>query len=143
VIPPHLLAAQGRLLRLWVGAMMNAIMRRRARTETSTLFLLDEAAQLGPLDELRQAVTLLRGYGLQTWSFWQDASQLRHLYPSDWQTMVNNSKVVQCFGANTMVAASDMAAMKPSSPNCPTTGPIRFLQTPSTRTRFMIRHVTP
>ena len=47
--------------------MMNAIMRRRARTETSTLFLLDEAAQLGPLDELRQAVTLLRGYGLQTW----------------------------------------------------------------------------
>src|SRR3546814_14619691 len=51
-------------------------MRRRARPEASTLFVLDEAAQLGTFNELRQAVTLLRGYGLQTWSFWQDASQL-------------------------------------------------------------------
>ena len=36
---------------------------------------------------------------------------MRQLYPADWQTMVNNSKVVQCFGANTMVAAADMAAI--------------------------------
>ncbi|HMO74153.1 MAG TPA: type IV secretory system conjugative DNA transfer family protein [Sphingopyxis sp.] len=109
VMPPHMLISHGRLLRLWVGALMTAIMRRRSRPELSTLFVLDEAAQLGTFNELRQAVTLLRGYGLQTWSFWQDASQLRHLYPHDWQTMINNSKVVQCFGANTMLAAQSMA----------------------------------
>lgn len=109
VMPPHMLLTHGRLLRLWVGALMTAIMRRRSKPELSTLFVLDEAAQLGTFNELRQAVTLLRGYGLQTWSFWQDASQLRHLYPDDWQTMVNNSKVVQCFGANTMLAARSMA----------------------------------
>ena len=45
-----------------------------------------EAAQLGTLGALRQAVTLLRGYGLQVWSFWQDLSQVRNLYPQDWQT---------------------------------------------------------
>ncbi|MFN3857429.1 MAG: type IV secretory system conjugative DNA transfer family protein [Caulobacter sp.] len=111
VLPPHMLISHGRLLRLWIGALMIAIMRRRARPAQSTLFILDEAAQLGPFNELRQAVTLLRGYGLRTWSFWQDASQLRQLYPEDWQVMVNNCKVVQCFGANTMLAANDMAAI--------------------------------
>lgn len=111
VMPPHMLNSHGRLLRLWVGALMTAIMRRRSKPELSTLFVLDEAAQLGSFHELRQAVTLLRGYGLQTWSFWQDASQLRHLYPHDWQTMVNNSKVVQCFGANTMLAAQSMSEL--------------------------------
>ena len=47
---------------------------------------------------LRQAITLLRGSGLQTWTFWQDFSQLRQLYPNDWQTIVNNSGVLQVFG---------------------------------------------
>src|SRR5690606_20816379 len=61
------------------------------------------------LSELRQAITLLRGYGLQTWSFWQDVSQLKLLYPRDWETMVNNCRVVQAFGANNMNAASAMA----------------------------------
>lgn len=111
VLPPHMMESHARVLRLWIGALMTAIMRRRARPARSTLFVLDEAAQLGPLPQLRQAVTLLRGYGLQTWSFWQDASQLRHLYPEDWQTMVNNCRVVQMFGANTMLAAEGMAAL--------------------------------
>jgi type IV secretion system protein VirD4 len=109
VLPPHMLESHGRLLRLWIGCLMTAIMRRRGRPKRSTLFLLDEVAQLGTLASLRQAITLLRGYGLQTWSFWQDASQLRNLYPYDWQTMLNNSQVVQCFGANNMLAAKEMA----------------------------------
>lgn len=61
VVPPHMLVSHGRLLRLWVGSLMTAIMRRRARPPLSTLFILDEAAQLGTFNELRQAVTLLRG----------------------------------------------------------------------------------
>lgn len=109
VVPPSHLESHGRLLRLWISALMTAVLRRRRRPDRSTLFILDEAAQLGPLDQLRQAVTLLRGYGLQTWSFWQDVTQLKHLYPTDWQTMINNCRVVQAFGANNLVAAQDMA----------------------------------
>ena len=111
VVPPHMLEPLGRLLRLWISCLMTAIMRRRTKPEHATLFLLDEAAQLGPLTQLRQAITLLRGYGLQTWSFWQDASQLRRHYPHDWQTMINNCRAVQCFGANTMLAAEGMASI--------------------------------
>jgi len=111
VLPPAMLESHGRLLRLWISTLMAAIMRRRRRPDLSTLFLLDEAAQLGPLPQLRQALTLLRGYGLQTWSFWQDVTQLHHLYPNDWQTMVNNCRVVQAFGANNMIAAKSMAEL--------------------------------
>lgn len=108
VIPPHMLESHGRLLRLWISTLLSAITRRRAQPRQSTLFLLDEAAQLGTLPQLRQAITLLRGYGLQTWSFWQDVSQLQLLYPSDWRTMVNNCQVLQCFGALNLIAAKAM-----------------------------------
>src|SRR3546814_13098496 len=94
VMPPHMLGPHGRLLRLWVGALMTAIMRRRARPEASTLFVLDEAAQLGTFNELPQAVTLLRGYWLKPWSFWQDAPHLQYLSPDDWPPMVTNHQVV-------------------------------------------------
>ncbi len=111
VLPPHMLESHGRLLRLWLGAIMTCITRRRSRPAHPTLFILDEAAQLGELPQLRQAITLLRGYGLQTWSFWQDVSQLQLLYPRDWKTMVNNCKVIQCFGALNQIAATDMAGL--------------------------------
>lgn len=111
VLPPHMLESHGRLLRLWVSALIAAVTRRRGRPEKSTLFILDEAAQLGTLPQLRQAITLLRGYGLQTWSFWQDRSQLVRLYPDDWHTMINNCRVLQCFGLLNMNAARDVASL--------------------------------
>ncbi len=111
IIPSDKLESHGSLLKIWVGSLIAAITRRQAPPPKPTLFMLDEAAQLGPLPQLRQAITLLRGYGLQTWSFWQDVSQLHRLYPADWETMVNNCKVLQAFGANNMNAASAMAGL--------------------------------
>jgi type IV secretion system protein VirD4 len=98
IIPPEKLESHRGLLRLWVAALLCAVTSRRRLPEQRTLFILDECAQLGTFPLLRQAVTLLRGYGLQVWSFWQDLSQLRELYPHDWQAMVNNAEVLQVFG---------------------------------------------
>lgn len=109
VLPPHMLASHGRYLRIVISSLLALVTRRRARPERPTLFIIDEAAQLGTLDELRSAVTLMRGYGLQTWSFWQDVSQIRNLYPEDWQTMVNNCRVFQAFGAANLAAAREMS----------------------------------
>lgn len=123
---------------------MRALMRRRSRPAQRTLLLLGEAAQLGPSDGLRAAVTLLRGYGVQTWSFWQDMSQLQNLYPQDWKTIVNNCHVIRSFGCGSALLARDVAdlhglphsqvlswtgtrwcsrspAMRPWSPSAPTT----------------------
>ena len=111
VLPPDKLESHSKLLRMWIGTFMAALFRRRFKPELPTLFLLDEAAQLGSMPALRQAMTLLRGYGVRTWSFWQDFSQLRLLYPQDWETMYNNCQVHQCFGLTTLRAADAAQAM--------------------------------
>jgi type IV secretion system protein VirD4 len=98
VLPPEKMLSHRALLRLWVVTLLTTVMRRRRLPRQRTLFLLDEAAQLGPLDLLPQSVSLLRGYGLQVWTFWQDLSQLMKLYPQNWESLVNNAAVLQVFG---------------------------------------------
>ncbi len=109
VLPPDKLASHGALLRLWIGTLLKMVVTRTRRPEQDTLFILDECAQLGPLEELRAAMTLLRGYGLRVWAFFQDLSQLRRLYPQDWQTMLNNAAVFQAFGVSNHVMATELA----------------------------------
>jgi len=107
VIPPEKLESHKTLLRLWISTLLTAVTSRREIPRLRTLFILDECAQLGSLPALRQSITLLRGYGLQVWAFFQDLSQLRLLYPQDWQTMVNNCGVLQSFGFNNQLMARD------------------------------------
>jgi type IV secretion system protein VirD4 len=109
LIPPEKLESHGALLRIWISCLIKLILRRREKVEKNTLFILDEAAQLGHFPPLRQAITLLRGYGLQTWSFWQDLSQLKRLYPNDWETMYNNCRAHQYFGITTPLLADQIA----------------------------------
>jgi type IV secretion system protein VirD4 len=88
-----------------VGVLLLTVMGRKRRPDRSTLFLLDEAAQLGEFAPLRQAMTLLRGYGLQVWPFFQDLSQMQRLYARDWRTIFNNAGLFQVFGvANHLMA---------------------------------------
>ena len=62
------------------------------------------------MELLTNAITLLRGYGLQTWSFWQDASQLTTLYP-EWETLYNNCRIHQNFGITNARLAKQIAAL--------------------------------
>lgn len=98
VIPPEKLESHRAVLRAWVATLLTAVLRRNRLPDLRTLFVVDEAAQLGEMPLLRTAMTLLRGYGLQCWTFWQDLGQLRQLYPDDWTTMVSNSAALQAFG---------------------------------------------
>ncbi len=98
VIPPEKLESHRAVLRVWLATLLTAVLRRSTIPEHRTLFIVDEAAQLGEMPLLRTAMTLLRGYGLQCWTFWQDLGQLKSLYTDDWSTMVSNSAVLQAFG---------------------------------------------
>jgi len=98
VLPPERLESHGQLLRLWLTTIITTITRRRKAPKTRTLLVVDEAAQLGNLPALKSALTLLRGYGLTTWTFWQSPSQLQSVYPKDWRTIIDNAAVVQAFG---------------------------------------------
>lgn len=111
IMPPSKLSSHRGLLRLWLGTLMLALTHRDIMPAQRTLLLIDEAAQLGRLEPLLQAITLLRGYGVQSWTFWQDVSQLQALYPQEWPTIVNNCAVVQLFGARNRRMAEDYAAL--------------------------------
>ncbi len=116
VLPPDKLHSHRAVLRLWLGVLMTALMRRTSIPEQRTLLMLDEVAQLGTLGTLRQAITLLRGYGVQVWTFWQDLSQLKLLYPQDWPTIVNNAAVLQAFGISNGLMAAECAAVMGCEP---------------------------
>ncbi|WP_433349394.1 type IV secretory system conjugative DNA transfer family protein [Micromonospora sp. CA-111912] len=109
VIPPHKLRTHQRLLRAWVGCLLYYVMNSRSMNQSRLLFLIDEAAQLGRFSLLQDAITLLRGYGLRTWTFWQDLAQLTSLYDVAGETMINNSGVLQVFGPANFGAARDLS----------------------------------
>jgi type IV secretion system protein VirD4 len=117
ILPPDKLHSHRAVLRLWLGVIMTALVRRPTIPDQRTLVLLDEAAQLGSLGVLRQAVTLLRGFGVQVWTYWQDLSQLKRLYPEDWNTIINNAGVVQAFGVGNGLMAAECAAVLGCKPD--------------------------
>jgi type IV secretion system protein VirD4 len=109
VMPPEYMESHSRLLRAWLWTLIRTILMRQSPPELPTLFLLDEVGQLGTMPILRQAVTLLRSYGVRVWSFWQNLAQLRQCYPRDWETMIDNSRVLQAFGVTNYRMARELA----------------------------------
>lgn len=110
VLPPDKLDSHRPLLRLWVHALLLTVMRRPVLPVRPTLFLIDEAAQLGTLPALRTALTYLRGVGgLQVWTLWQDLSQIERLYPDDWETVLDNCAVLSTFGVGNPLMAARLA----------------------------------
>ena len=111
VIPPDKLSSHRSLLRLWLGTLTRVLTTRKVVPRLDTLMLIDEAAQLGRMQEIVSGITLLRGYGLRLWTYWQDLSQVRTLYPNEWPTMLNNCTTVQLFGARNWRMAEEFASV--------------------------------
>ncbi len=116
VIPPENLVSHGAVLRMWIGVLLTAMTRRKHLPKSNTLFLLDEIAQCGKLGALRQAITLMRGYGVQTLTFWQDLAQLQTTY-EDWRSLLNNCAALMTFGAANHEMAATMAGIMGVSPH--------------------------
>ncbi len=113
ILPPHYLSQYGRLFRLWITMAMASMTRTIGKPKDGcpVLFILDEMAQLGTMDMMRKAVSLLAGYGMSVWMIWQDLSQLRSLYKEDWPSFIANAKIQQFFGINDHEAAKYISEM--------------------------------
>ncbi len=92
-MPPDKLVSHRTLLKRWIGVLLKTITSRVAIPDRQTLFLLDEAGQMGHFAYLYSIITLCRGYGLTCWTVWQDFQQLASNYPYAWQTLMNNCGV--------------------------------------------------
>lgn len=109
VAPPMKLHSHAALFRLWLASLMNVICERRSQPKHNTLFLVDEMAQLGRMQQIRQAVTLMRGYGLRCMLFLQSYAQLKQLYPNDHETLLENCSTLLTFGHAAMTMSTQMA----------------------------------
>ena len=111
-IPPEKVISHAGLLRMIVGILLTTIMRRTEIPEHPTVMVIDEAAQLGrEFAPLLTASTLMRGYGLQLVTAWQDLAQIKSRYKTDWATILNNSGAVLTFGMGHWAAAKDAAEL--------------------------------
>ncbi len=96
ILPPDRARAQSPLLRLWVGSMLRAVVRGGLQETTKVRFVLDEAASLGHMDAIDDAVDKLRGYGVRLYFYWQSLGQLKKCFP-DGQDQTFLSNMTQIF----------------------------------------------
>ena len=100
-----------RWLRLIVTAALDEMMRRHKPPTKPVMFMLDELATLGRMDQVENAVGLARGYGVQIWSIFQDIGQIRGAYQDKWSSFVGNAGLRLFFGTQdyeTAKVVSDM-----------------------------------
>jgi type IV secretion system protein VirD4 len=83
--------------------------QRETLPQHRTLFLCDEIGQLERLEPFPTASTLMRGYGVQLWTFWQNTAQLAFLCRESARTILDNAGVVQLFGARNKRMAEEFA----------------------------------
>ena len=110
VIPPAKLETHLPLVRLWLSTLLGVITERTVRPRQPTLLLLDEAAQLGEMAQIRTIMTLARGYGTRAMLFVQSLAQLRECYP-DARSLVENASTIITFGHSSRTMSAEMAEL--------------------------------
>lgn len=106
IVPPFRLSAYRPILRVWLSSLILAMTQRTTSPKERTLMLCDEMGNLGRVDALLTAATLMRSWGLTLWTFWQNVAQLQ-IYGNQANTLVDNAGVIQAFGVKNLRMAQD------------------------------------
>jgi type IV secretion system protein VirD4 len=101
VIPPDKLQSLAGLIRLWVTCLLRAVVQTGLKQQTRIHMLLDEAAALGKLEAIENAIPQLRGFGLRMMFIFQSMGQLKKVYSEGQdQTFLSNMDTQIFFGVN-------------------------------------------
>jgi type IV secretion system protein VirD4 len=107
IVPPLRLAAYRPLLRMWLSGLIMLLTQRRSPPKERTLMLCDEVGNLGRLEVLLTAATLMSSWGLTLWTFWQHAAQLK-TYGEQANTLTDTAGVIQIFGVRNYRMAQEL-----------------------------------
>jgi len=100
ILPREYLSAFAPWLRLMISCSYYACTHNAAdkpRPKQRVVFLLDEFANLGYMQNIKEAVSLGGGYGLSVWLILQDLAQLKREYQREWESFLANCDVIQTF----------------------------------------------
>lgn len=100
VLPPDRMREQSALLRMWIGAMLRAVVQGGLQEKNKVHFVLDEAASLGRMDALDDAVDKYRGYGVRLQFYYQSMGQLRKCWGEGGDTTILSNTTQVYFGVN-------------------------------------------
>jgi type IV secretion system protein VirD4 len=100
ILPQERLVSLAPLMRMWIASTLRELSRGTASERNPVLFLIDEAAHLGHIQALEDAVTLMRGYGIRLWFFWQSLGQLTKCFGDRAPVFLDNIDTQIYFGIN-------------------------------------------
>jgi type IV secretion system protein VirD4 len=109
VLPPEHMRAQAGLLRMWIGSLLRAVVRGGLQEKSKVHFVLDEAASLGHLESIDDAVDKYRGYGVRLLFLFQSLGQIKTCFPNGMVTLLSNTSQV-FFGVNDKETAEYVSA---------------------------------
>ena len=97
IVPGDRLTVWAPLLRVWLGSILRIATRGVPTEKNPVLFLIDEAAHIGKMQVLEDAVTLLRGSGIRLWFFFQSLDQLNKCFGDRASTVLDSLATQQYF----------------------------------------------
>jgi type IV secretory pathway TraG/TraD family ATPase VirD4 len=121
IVPPEYIKPFASVLRIIIGFHIREMLKAARYTQSKApnlamfprhpiLFMLDELPQLGYIDQIETAITIVRSARLRFWLFAQDISQLKKIYPG-WETILANCRAKMFFGINDLGTAEHVSAL--------------------------------
>jgi len=112
VLPPERLVTWAPLMRMWVGSFLRIIIREGASERNRILFMLDEIAQLGRMQALEDAVSIVRGYGICLWFIFQSLKQVQDCYGTKAGVILDNIPTMQFFALGNALETAEMCSRR-------------------------------
>jgi type IV secretory pathway TraG/TraD family ATPase VirD4 len=94
--------------RLIIGRAIRELIKEDAKPRYRTLMIVNEAASLGKLDILNDALSAVRFAGLMICSIWQDMEQIRRNFGS-LGNFLTNAGVIQSYRVNDKTTADEIS----------------------------------
>ena len=109
VLPTKYIASHAGLMRMWLNTLMQLAMDRGTGASKIN-FIMDECAQLGPMETIEAMSIIGRGYGINMLLIFQSKAQLLSVFPKDQgATLLSNVSQV-FFGVNDQPTAEYVSA---------------------------------
>lgn len=121
ILPLSVMDVCARWFRLMFASAMAELLDEASLGQLPVLCVLDEAAQLGRLTVLENAIAMARGFGVQFLSVFTDIPQMERIYPSG----AYRSFMANC-GVQIFLAGNDPRTCSEISTMCGTTDVINY-----------------
>ncbi len=112
ILPVHELQAKAKWLRMFVGLALRGLYKSPPTAGAAlppVLFILDEFANLGRLQEIIKALGAARDYSVQLFMVLQNLSQLKAHYEKEWNLFFAGSGAVVAYAAKDMETAEEIS----------------------------------